>query len=179
MQQQDPTHPTGVATTDPRGGSAVARSRERKAHAALQMRIMSASWDEIAEVLGYPSGHHALVATEKALEKELKSEESQSFLRDLTAKRLDRLLRAVMPKAVDPNDPDQFAAVEASRKVISDFRKLKGLDAPQEYVVSNPTAAEIERWVSTVAAAGTQEVQEADIFDVEVTSVEVTSAVSS
>lgn len=165
MQQQDSTDPTGVRDDSANGGgSGLVRARDRKAHAAIEMRKAGASWDDIAQVLGYPTGRQALVATEKTLEKHL-TDESQVFMRRLVSQRLDRLLRSVWKTAINEESPDQFAAIDRSRLLIADFRKLHGLDAPSEYLVSTPSQAELERWVSTVLAAQTPAVIEGDIFE--------------
>lgn len=172
--QQDSNDPTGVRDDQPRAngepvaGKEVQRARDRKANSAIQLRKAGASWEEIAEVLGFPTGRAALVATERALEKELQTEESKSFMRTMAGQRLDRMLRAVYPKAIDPEHPDQFAAIDRARALVADHRKLYGLDAPTEMVVHNPNQSEIEKWVSEVLSAQSPEVQEADIFDVEI-----------
>jgi hypothetical protein len=171
--QQDSSDPTGVKDTHQRadgapvGSKEVIRARERKANSAIALRRHGASWDEIAEVLGYPTGRMALVAVERALEKELQTEESKKFMRKMAGERLDRMLRAVYPKAIDEDHPEQFAAVDRARALIGDHRKLFGLDAPTEMVVHNPNQSEIEKWVSQVLEAQSPPVQEADIFDVE------------
>lgn len=166
MIEQDPTHPTGVRA-DENGTKEVVRARERKVHAAIQMKAGGAEWSEIAEVLGYPTGRHALVAVENALEKEL-NETDKTFLRSLTSKRLERLIRAVWPKALDPDSPEQMVAVGRARELIADHRKLFGLDAPTEISVHSPDNDEIQSWVAEVAAIGAPKLEEDDnIFDVE------------
>jgi hypothetical protein len=165
---QDPTHPTGVADDSPRGSSAAVRARERKANSALQLKIAGASWEEIAEILGYPSGQHAQTATEGALERDLKSDESRKHLRGLNAKRLEKLLRSVWPKATDPQHPEHLAAIATARQLLDREAKLRGLDAPTEYVVSSPTVTEIEAWVNMHQTRSAPELEEADIFDAEV-----------
>lgn len=165
---QDSTHPTGVSDTSPRGGSEVARARDRKANAAIQLRIAGASWDEIAQSLGFPTPRAALVATERALEKELKSEESQTAMRSMAGKRLERLLRGVWTKAIDPQHPEHLVAVDKARQLIDRHAKLYGLDAPTEFVVNNPAQAELEKWVATVISESRPALEEADIFDAEV-----------
>jgi hypothetical protein len=166
--EQDPTHPTGVSDDSPKGGSAVARARDRKANAAIQMRLAGATWDEVAEVVGYPSARTAIVATEKALEKELRTEESQKMMRSLVGKRLERLLRSVWTKAINSEHPEHLQAVDRARQLIDRHAKLYGLDAPTEFVVSSPSASELEKWVSTVLKESRPALPEADIFDVEV-----------
>lgn len=166
---QDSTHPTGV--NGPVGGhvdhSAVSRSRSRKANAALQMRLGNATWDEIAQALGYPTPRAALVATERALEKELANPEDREKLRKMAGARLERLIRSVWTKAIDPANPEHLVAVGKARDLIDRHAKLYGLDAPTEVVVHNPTQAELEAWVAKVTAVVIPSVDEADIFDIE------------
>jgi hypothetical protein len=168
MHRQDPNDPTGVSDDSPKGGSNVARARERKANAAIQLRIAGASWDEIAQALGFPTPRAALVATEKALEKELHTEENQKSMRSLAGKRLERMLRGVWTKAIDPAHPEHLAAVDRARLIIDRHAKLYGLDAPTEVVVSNPAQAELEKWVATVIGQTRPALEEGDIFDAEV-----------
>lgn len=163
---QDSSDPTGVATTYDKDPSTI-RARDRKANAAIQLKESGASWDQIAEVLGYPTARAALVATERALEKELRSE-SKEFLVKMADKRLERLLSAVWKKAIDPTSPEQMVAVTKAREIIGDHRKLYGLDKPTEVAVYSPSQAEIEAWVAehiTTDAA----LEEDDIFDVDFT----------
>lgn len=169
MQYQDSTDPTGV--NGPRGSlpdtSSVTRSRNRKANAALQMRLGNATWDEIASALGYPTARTALVAVERALEKELSNPEDREKMRKMAGARLERLIRSVWTKAIDPANPEHLVAVGKARDLIDRHAKLYGLDAPQEIVVHSPTQAELEAWVARVASGAIPAVEEADIFDVE------------
>jgi len=170
MQHQDPTDPTGVTNdyvnhrghTNPQNAT---RARVRKSHAAIALRIAGATWAEIALSLGYPTPRQALVATEKALEKEL-DDTDRAHLRKLAGVRLDRLLRSVWAKALDDNCPEQMTAIARARDLIGDQRRLFGLDAPTEVVVHNPTQHEIERWVAQVVSVQST-VDEADIFEEE------------
>jgi len=165
--EQDPTDPTGVRDDSPRGGKAVARARDRKAASALQLKIAGATWDEIATLVGYPTGHHAQIATEKALEKELRTEGSQAYMRTIAGQRLERLIRSTWKKAIDENHPEHLVAVDRARQLIDRHAKLYGLDAPTEVVVHSPTRDELERWVAGVVQAKTPALEEPDIFEVE------------
>lgn len=168
MQHQDSSDPTGVSNdyvnhrghTNPQNAT---RARTRKSHAAISMRIAGATWTEIALALGYPTARAALVATEKALEKEL-HDTDREHLRRLAGARLDRLLRSVWGKAIDDKSPEQMVAVSRARDLVADHRKLFGLDAPTEIVVHNPTQAEIEAWVASVVSVRAT-VDEYDILD--------------
>lgn len=169
---QDPTHETGVASDRSTRGNQPGRSnaylaRSRKASAALSLRLSGASWAEIAQTLGYPTPRAALLATEKALVKQLETEGDREQMRGMAGARLERLLRAVWMKAIDTESPDQFVAVSRAREIIADHRKLFGMDAPTEIVVHSPTKSELENWVLQVVSTGIAQVEEPDIFDIE------------
>jgi hypothetical protein len=178
VQSQDSDDPTGVsgppATRTGNGGSgggtanSLSRARHRKATAAIQMKLAGATWAEIAQALGYPTPRQALVATERALSKELTDPDDREKLRRLAGARLDRLLRSAWPKAINPDHPDHLLALAKCREVIGDHRKLFGLDAPTEIVVHNPTQAELDAWVAHVLTLTTPAVEEYDIFEGEI-----------
>lgn len=170
MQAQDSSHPTGVDTVEDgdRGGSALTRARDRKANAALQLKFSGASWEDIAETLGFPTARMARVAVERALEKEMQTPESREMMRNMVARRYERVTRAFFARAIDEEHPDQFAAADRVRQFTAEYVKLMGLNAPVEYVVNNPTQAQLEQWVARVAAGGSAPVEEGDIFDIEV-----------
>lgn len=163
MQQQDSSDPTGVSGD--RDSKQLKRARERKQNAALQMKIAGATWQEIAEVMGYPTARQALVAVEKALETQLKSENNQAKMRTLAGQRLERLLRSAWPKAINPEHPEHLVALTKVREVLRDHVTLYGLAAPSEVVVHSPTATEIERWVAQVVSASAPQIAEYDIFE--------------
>jgi hypothetical protein len=166
MQQQDKTDPTGVSATT--NSTAATRARTRKTNAALQLCLSGASWSEIALALGYPTPRQARVTVERALEKELATRGDREAMRGLAGARLDRLLRSVWSKALDPNHPEHLIAVTKAREVVAQHSKLYGLDAPTEVVFHSPTMNEIENWVHRMVTAQTPDVLEADILDVEV-----------
>jgi hypothetical protein len=151
MISQDSSDPTGISAparrnSDP-GGTA-GRARNRKANAALTLALGGVGWDDIATAVGYPTGRTARVAVERALERQLTSEEDRAKMRRMTAARLDRLLRGVWPKAINPEHPEHLAAMSKARDVIGDHRKMYGYDAPQEVVIHRPDQAEIEAFVA-------------------------------
>lgn len=163
MQAQDSSDPTGVAEVPGTGKGHVSVARTRKANSAVQMRLAGATWAEIAEVLGYPTARQALVSVEHTLEKQLLTED-RDHLRRVAGARLDRLLRSVWPKAIDPSHPDHLLAVTKAREIVDRHAKLFGLDAPVEVIVHNPTQAELEEWVARVVAVRTPDVVEYDII---------------
>jgi hypothetical protein len=141
-----------------------ARARNRKANSAVQLRVEGYDWAEIAEVVGYPDAHRARVSVELALERELKSPESQVFMRSLASSRIDRLLLSVWEKATDPEHPEHLFAVDRASKLIAQHTKLHGYEAPAEMVIHSPSTPEIERWVSEIVSTAQPALEEADIF---------------
>lgn len=163
--EQDPTDPTGVSGSG--GKMEIANARQRKSDAALALRTAGSTWDEIASLLGYPSGRHALVAIEGALKRRL-NELDRDKLRVLASDRLESLLRSSWSKAHTQDSPEHLAAVGKSREVIADFRKLWGLDAPTEVIIATPTQQELDTWVAKVVGHQMPAVQEFDIVEGEI-----------
>lgn len=164
MQEQNSSDPTGVAHVGGQDKSGIARARQRKANAAVQMRLAGATWEEIARTLGFPTARQALVAVEKALERQLHTGDRDQ-MRKLAGARLERLLLSVWPKAIDSSNPEHLLAVTKAREIVDRHSKLFGLDAPTEIVVHNPTMNELERWVSRVAELRMPTVEEYDILE--------------
>lgn len=171
--RQDSSHPTGVASDAQLGGGRHVSDpallpRNRKASAALALRMSGVQWSDIALTLGYPTPRAAMLATEKALVKHLEAEEDKVKMRTMAGARLERLLRAVWNRAIDTNDPEQFTAVSRARELIQDHSKLFGLQAPSEVVVHTPTQTELEEWVLRMTATMVPDAQESDIWEGEV-----------
>lgn len=161
MQQQDSSEPTGVADlsvgrpANKGVATPVQVSRNRKAQAALQLRLANLTWEEIATSVGYPTARAAMVATERALVKELHEDtDSREHMREMAGARLNRLLRSVWPKAIDGEHPEHLLAASKAREIIDRHIKLYGLDAPTEVIVHTPTRTELEEWVTQVLALG-------------------------
>lgn len=169
--QQDSTDPTGIAIPEGKKvpDSAI-RARQRKANAALALKLSGATWEEVAEASGFPTARAAVIAVERALERQLKNDTSKEKMRTLAGQRLERLLRSCWVKAIDPENPEHLVALTKAREIIDRHAKLYGLDAPTEVVVHSPTADELQRWVAQVTAATLPQVTEYDIFEGEVIS---------
>lgn len=168
--RQDSSDPTGVAS-DRHGrkgtGEFAKVARNRKADAAMSLRLSGATWADIAITLGYPTPRQAMVAVERSLVRQL-NETDRERMRVMAGARLDRLLRAVWTKAIDTGDPEQMTAVNRARELIDRHAKLFGLDAPTEIVVHTPTQAELEQWVLRMTETMVPDVEEPDIFDAEI-----------
>jgi hypothetical protein len=168
--QQDRSAPGGVADPARRnqnGNDAIA-ARKRKADAALSMSLSGATWGEIAQTLGFATPRQARIATEKALVRNLERDDDREKMRLRAGAQLERLMRGIWHKAINPEDPEQLAAVRSSRELIADYSKLFGLNAPTELMVHSPTQSELEDWVLRMTATMVPEVVEDDIFDADV-----------
>lgn len=156
-----------IEKTDSSLNGAKYRERNRKAAAALQMRLDHHTWEEVCEVVGYPDPRTASRAVEMALQRELTSGESREAMRKMVQMKLDRLLSSVWKKATDEEHPEQMTALSKAKEILAQQTKLHALDAPTEVIVHSPAQAEIDQWVAEVVRQQTPEVEEADIFDVE------------
>lgn len=166
MIEQNPEDPTGVEHASGDSNNHVTRARQRKANSALAMKLAGANWTEIAQTLGYGTPRSALVAVEKALEQALDGTDRE-YMRGLAGARLERLLRSIWPKAIDPEHAEQMIAVSKAREVIADHRRLFGLDAPTEVIVHQPTRVELEEWVAKVVNSTNPPVVEGEVIDIE------------
>jgi hypothetical protein len=171
MHSHDSSEPTGIKGELSGGhtvkGNFVGRNRNDKAAAVVAMRVGGATWPEVCLALGYPTPRTAMMAFEKALIKQLANPEDRKQLRALAGARLDRLLRSVWPKAINPDHPDHLLALTKAREIVAQQSKLYGLDAPTEIVVHSPTQNEIDEWVGLMLTAQGPRLVNADIIDVE------------
>lgn len=153
--------------------SVVTSSVERRQQAAVALRLAGASYDEIAQHLGYADAGQAASAVERDLRDHL-TEEGRDEVRSTDGRRIERLLRSVWGKANDPNHVEHLPAVRTALALIDRHARLYGLDAPQELIVYNPAASEIEAWVSkmTLDLSAIDGIIEADIIDVDETDAE-------
>lgn len=138
------------------------------AEAAVALRVAGAQYADIARVVGYESSIVARNAVLAALS-QAASDRDVKNLRDLTHRRLERLLQGVWNKAVTPG-LEQDKSVRTALAIIDRHARLMGLDAPQQMVISGPNEAQlrdmVENLVSQVGAATLA--TEASIIDAEV-----------
>jgi len=167
MQAQDSNDPTGVVVVAGKHSKELTRARKRKANAALALSLAGADWKQISRSCGYPTPRAAKVAVELMLEKRLDAMD-RDHLRLQVSGRLDSLLRSVWNKAHDQDSPDHLPAVGRARDIIADHRKVWGLDAPTEVMVTSPTQGQLDEWVARVLSTTMPTVEEFDIVDGEV-----------
>lgn len=144
------------------------RSKVRKALSVLQLRESGYAFDEIAEILNLPDAQAAEREFTKGMVAMLKDNpDVLTHLRDLTGRRLERLLRAVWTKALDPNNPEQMVAHQRALAVIDRHARLYGLDAATKVDVEfSPTQREMAEFISAVAKMRQDIPQEGNIFGI-------------
>jgi hypothetical protein len=120
--------PRGAASpTSPRRLQALEKQRQ-----AVTMRIAGASFDDIAEALGYASRAGAHKAIMTAIQSTLP--EPVEAVRQLELNRLDRLWLAVWPAALQGNPQ----AVEACLKIMKRRAEFEGLDKAKKFEHAGP-----------------------------------------
>lgn len=139
--------------------------KERK---ALELRRAGMSYDEIAAAVGYGNGSSAWHAVQRAMKRTLR-EGGADEVRDQELDRLDRLQRAVWPRALQGDLP----AVGAVLRIMERRSKMLGLDAPIqaniaiEHFDGQTVDAEVQRIMATLQQKPTKQLA-APIIDAEV-----------
>lgn len=140
----------------------------RSARSAAAMKIAGATYEEIAQVLDYVNASAARSAVEQVLAETTDETQDYRALRALANRRLDGLLKAAYPKAIDKDSPEQLAYMQKSLQIIDRQAKLNGIDAPQVISLVTPTAEEFDKVVQQlVQVKGAPAAPEADIFQLE------------
>lgn len=101
-----------------------------KRRRALQLRKAGATFDQIAEQVGYSSRGKACEAVQGELA-DLPKEDAVE-LRDLELARLDSLLTAMWPKAMNGNG----WAVDRVLRIMERRARLAGLDQPEQIAIT-------------------------------------------
>lgn len=148
-------------------------SNER-VRASLALWTAGATYGDIAAQFGFRTPNVAAMAIERALAETVDDTQDRSKLRRRMSLTLDRLLRAVMPKAINAENPEQLPAVRVALTVVERYAKLNGLDAPIQHEVS---LVDDEKFTTLVELAargmGMPVPVEADIWDAEFVEEEV------
>lgn len=129
-----------------------------KQKAALELRKAGATYDSIAQTVGYASRSGAALAVEAALRKTL--QEPADELRVLDIERLNTMLRQVWPFIVAPTvravpaghgevtmqvwDEAKFHAINTALTILTRKAKLLGLDAPEKREVTGKDGGPVE-----------------------------------
>lgn len=154
------------------------KGRRRGVKAMLALRTAGATYEEIAEVLGYRDAEDVQKIIVRELQRQIESDpDSQDQMRQLASRRLERLLQASFKKATDPKHPDHLAATQTVLKILDQHAKMHGYNAPSEHVVHTPSTEGLARWVAAASAHLAGDAEEDDIFSMGVVEGEIVSEV--
>lgn len=132
----------------------------------LALWTAGANYADIAKQMKLRSPRIAMLAVERALSEMVDDHADKSKLRRRMSLTLDRFLKAITPKAVDPEHPEQLAAVRTGLSIVDRFSKLNGLDAPTEVNIHMPSGEQFETFIALAArGAGIDVPENADPFD--------------
>jgi hypothetical protein len=129
-----------------------------RADEAWRLRVLGASWAEVAEAVGYANPENAIRAVRETFG--IVPEPDRSEYRRLWRERLERLWRQAYSDALDR----QPGAVTAAVRIVETAMRLDGLAAPSEVIVHNPPGAEIEAWVMGMMSERQPDLEEYDVL---------------
>jgi hypothetical protein len=135
---------------------------------ALALWTAGATYADIAAQFRLRSPAVAGMAIERALSESVDDTQDRTKLRRRMSLTLDRLLRAVMPKAIDTTNPEQLPAVRTALTVVERYARLNGLDAPTQVDINVVEDDKFNRLVELAARGmGMPIPVEADVFSEE------------
>jgi hypothetical protein len=105
---------------------------------AVELRCAGATYDQIAEALGYSNRKSAWKAVDTALKKTLK--EATDQLRQVERARYDQMLKAIWARALNGD----LQAIEIALKISDRRARLDGLEGPRRNEISGPDGKPIE-----------------------------------
>lgn len=160
-----------IAAFNDKNGSAediatVEKMSNDTVRASLALWTAGATYADIAARFNFRSPTVAALAIERALADSVDDTSDKTKLRRRMSLTLDRLMRAVMPKAIDPENPEQLPAVRTALTIVERYSKLNGLDAPVQVDVNMPDNDKFLTFIELAAkGAGMDIPEEADVFD--------------
>lgn len=121
-----------------------------KGKAAGVMAVSGADFDEIAEVLNFPSARHAELAVQRALADSLDSWD-KADLKKLMLGRFESLYRGAVARSQTKGYFAREAAAKTAAGLLVEEIKFLGLAAPSEHVIHTPVDSEIKALVERLA----------------------------
>lgn len=142
-----------------------------RAAAALRLKLMGASFADIAQTLDFASPTSAQRAVEQALARSADDYQDKERLRALLNARMERVMEVCFARALAKNNPDQIAYMRTLAVYIDRVSKMNGLEQANTVVVT-PGFEEVYAWArqfhETVSAEPLvleAEIVEGDIID--------------
>jgi hypothetical protein len=138
-----------------------AKTAERRTQ-AIQLRLAGLDFETIAKRLGYSSRQAAAKDLQRALARNIEMERSAADeLRHVELMRLDRLQGAFWARALGGD----LKAAEFCLRVVTERRKLLGLDAPAQVEVITLDAVDAEIRRLEAELSGRAEADAASAFE--------------
>lgn len=142
-----------------------------RAAAALRLKLMGASFEDIAQALDFANATSAQRAVEQALARSADEYGDKERLRNLLNARMERVMEVCFARALAKNNPDQVAYMRTLAVYIDRMSKMNGLEQAATVVIT-PGFEEIYTWAKkfheTVSAEPLvleAEIVEEDILD--------------
>lgn len=146
---------------DPDGLTRFNAAAQDRVNRAWMLRVMGASWDQVAEQVGYSSGSNACRAVREAMGELPQPQRDE--LRDLWRSRIEVLWRQSL-RDVNQQRP---GALSAGVRIAERAARLDGLDAPEVHVIT-PSSRELDEWVGQFLLADGPEEADVIVIDGEV-----------
>jgi len=116
-----------------------------RANRALELRMAGATWQQVADQLGYKQKSSAQQAVRRAIERETERvADIRESYRTMQLLRLERSLRAIWPQVLQG---DLFA-IDRELKLMERQAKLLGLDAPTQITITEDTKSELSQLIT-------------------------------
>lgn len=164
-KEPDPVPETALDNLNP---DLQAKDRMTRVESAIAMRVAGADYSEIAAVLEYGTVTAARQAVERGLASTV-TEEDRKEMRTIANRRLERLLRAVMPKVVGQGENGSDEVLSGARTalaIVDRHIRLNGLDAPSTLAIYSPTDSEIKAFLTNYTQIATSHLpDEVDILE--------------
>jgi hypothetical protein len=133
---------------------------KKRATQAMELRLAGATYDEIAEALGWKDKSSAYRAVARGIDRMM--EEPTERVRKMQNRRYERLLRAVWPSAVKGD----YQAVQRAESLLDKLSRLNGFDLSEKVRVSGKLDVEHRGTVThEVRVTLTSEDRQRALFD--------------
>ena len=144
---QPPTVPRRVKTYGTYKGRSPGSMEEAivRSNRALELRMAGATWQQVADQMGYKQKSSAQQAVRRAIERETErvADVRESY-RTMQLLRIERSIRAIWPQVLQG---DLFA-IDRELKLMERQAKLLGLDAPTTITITDDTKSELTQLIT-------------------------------
>lgn len=122
-----------------------------KVRSALALWTAGATYGDIAAQLQLRSARIAELTVERALSEQVDDASDKTKMRRRMGLTLDRFLKAITAKALDPTHPEQLPAVRTGLSIVDRLARLYGLDEAVKVDLRMPGNEDFQRFVAAAA----------------------------